>query len=188
MKSTLLTTLIGVFLFSQCSVDRGVIPKVDEQTKIEFLKKLVPHITGTWDIKKVHIKRQSSPYHAELKLNRDTTLIDFATLTLALSSTQYGSEPSRYEGEIRYKAKKYPVQFELIAGPWLYNQKKEGSKAYFLIQYNYPPGSSHLVENDEYFLEQIGFMLETFSLETMSGPMIWKGLNRGIEQIDFVKR
>ena len=169
-------------------MDRDVAPKVDEQAKMEYLKNLVPHITGTFDMRKVQIKRQNIASLAEFKLDRDTTLTDFATLTLTLAPVQYGSEFSRYEGEIRYKAKKYPVQFDLIAGPWLYNQKGKGPKAYFLIQYNYPVGTSHLVEDEERFLEKIGLVSDNFSLETTSGPMIWKGSDRAIEQIDFVRR
>ncbi|GHB85196.1 hypothetical protein [Persicitalea jodogahamensis] len=188
MKSKLLITLMSALLFSQCSVDRGFVPKVDEQTRIEYLTKLVPHITGTFDMRKVQIKRQNITPLAEFKLDRDTTLTDFATLTLALAPVQYGSEPKQYEGEVRYKAKKYPVRFDLITGPWLYNQKGKGSKAYFLVQYNYPVGTSHLVEDEERFLEQIGLVSGNFSLETMSGPMIWKGSERAIEQIDFVRR
>ncbi|GAB3162599.1 hypothetical protein [Telluribacter humicola] len=189
MKSKLSVALIGILLFSQCSVDRSIAPKVDyEQARIEFLKELVPHITGTWNMRKIQIKRQNSTYHAELKLKNDTILTNFATLTLTLASGQPDPGSSRYEGNIQYGTKKYPIKLDLIAGSWLYNQKGEGSKGYFLIEYNYPPGTSHIIEKEEKYLEQIGLISENFSLETTSGPMIWKGLNRGIEQIDFIKK
>ena len=72
-------------------------------------------------------------------------------------------------------------------GTWVYSQK--GPQAFLLFNYRFPDGL-HVAEPEEIFLENLGLIYETFSLETTVGQptMKWVGLNRGIQQIDFVKQ
>lgn len=178
----ILTTLV---VFVQCSPDKSVKPTIDnEQASIQLMKELVPQLTGTWTMKQLQIKYKSTTGQNELKIRKDTTLTNFATLTLARASVQNNPIRDRYEGSIQYSTKTYPIRFDLLAGS--FNGK--GPKAYFLLDYNFPIGYSPPTEREAYFLEQIGILLETFALETTSGSMTWHGLNRGIDQIDLVKK
>lgn len=186
MKSSLLLTLVVLGTFIQCSPDKSesVYPTVNhEQTDIQLMKELVPQLTGTWAMKQIRIKYQSRPAQIELKISKDTTLIDLATLTLAPASVQFDPTRTRYEGNIQYSSKTYPVRFDLLAG----SLDKKGPKAYFLLDYNFPVRYSVPTEKEAYFLEQIGLLFETFALDTTTGAMTWRGLNRGIEQIDLIK-
>ena len=187
MKNALLLLLAINLLFSHCSQDKPVNPTIDkDQASIQIMKELAPLLTGTWIMRQLQINYQNSTFQNELRINKDTTLTNFATLTLAPASQQINPTRDRYEGNIQYGTKTYPIRFELLAGPWIFNKK--GPKAYFLLEYNFPAGPARPTEKEEYFLQQIGLLLETFSLETTNETMTWHGLNRGIEQIDFVKK
>lgn len=185
MKNSLLITLVTLSIFIQCSPDKLVKPIItNEQASIQLMKELVLQLTGTWTMKQLQIKYQNSPQQIELKIKKDTTLTNFATLTLARASIQNNPIRDRYEGSIQYSTKTYPIRFDLLAGPL----NGKGPKASFLLEYNFPVGYSGTTEKEAYFLEQIGILLETFALETASGSMTWHGLNRGIDQIDLVKK
>lgn len=187
VKSPLLLVLVILSVFIRCSTEKAVNPTIDkEQASIQLMKELVSQLTGTWNMKQLQIKYQNSTFQNELKIKRDTVLTNFATLTIAPSSQQVDPTRYQYGGSLQYGSKIYPVRFDLLAGPWIFNQK--GPKAYFLLDYNFPIGPSHPTEKEEYFLQQIGLLLETFSLETAPGAMTWYGLNRGIEQIDLIKK
>ncbi|QDK81394.1 hypothetical protein EXU85_23405 [Spirosoma sp. KCTC 42546] len=185
MKNSPLLTLVTLSIFIQCSPDKSVKPVIDnEQASIQLMKELVPQLTGTWAMKQLQIKYQNSPQQIGLKIKKDTTLINFATLTLARASIQNNPIRDRYEGIIQYSTKTYPIRFDLLAG----SLNRKGPKAYFLLDYNFPIGYSGTTEREAYFLEQIGILLETFALETASGSMTWHGLNRGVDQIDLIKK
>ena len=185
MKNSFLLILITLIAFVQCSSDKSVNPTIDqEQATIQLMKELVPQLTGTWTMKQLQIKYQNSTFQNELKISQDTTLTNFATLTLARASLQNNPTRDRYEGSIQYGSKTYPIRFDLLAG----SLDKKGPKAYFLLEYNFPVRYSGPTEKEAYFLEQIGILLETFALETATGSMTWHGLNRGIDQIDLVKK
>lgn len=187
MKNLLWINLFTLTVFVQCSSDKSVSPKMDkDQASIQLMKELVPQLTGTWSMKQLQIKYQNSSSQNELKIKRDTILTSFATLTLARASVQNNPTRDRYEGTIQYGAKAYPIRFDLLAGPWIFSQK--GPKAYFLLEYNFPVGYSGQTEKETYFLERIGLLLETFALNTSPDGMTWQGLNRGINQIDLVKK
>ncbi|RRB04538.1 hypothetical protein [Larkinella rosea] len=188
MKNGLLLLLATSLLCIQCSLDKPVIaPKIDkEKASIQLMKELVPQLTGTWTIRQLQIKYQHSQFQNELKIRKDTILTNFATLTLARASQQIDATRDRYQGYIQYGPKTYPIRFDLLAGPWIFSKK--GPKAYFLLEYNFPVGTSHSTEKEEYFLQQIGLLLENFSLETAKDSMIWHGLNRGIAQIDLIRK
>lgn len=91
-----------------------------------------------------------------------------------------------YDGTIQYGSKTYPVQFDMWPGTGILSQK--GPQAFLLFGYRFPDGL-HITEPEEEFLEKLGLINETFSLETTVGQptMKWVGLNRGIERIDFIK-
>lgn len=187
MKNSFLLTLITFVVFIRCSSDKSVNPTVDqEQVSIQLMKELAPQLTGTWTMKQLQIKYLSTTGQNEINISKDTTLTSFATLTLAPALMQSNPTRGRYEGNIQYASKTYPVRFDLISGPWVFNKK--GPKAYFLLEYNFPVGYSAPTEKETYFLEQIGLLLETFALDTTTGTMTWQGLNRGIKQIDFIKK
>ncbi|WP_080057252.1 hypothetical protein [Spirosoma aerolatum] len=187
MKNFLWISLLTLTVFVQCSSDKSVSPKMDnDQASIQLMKELVPQLTGTWSMRQLQIKYQNSTFQNELNIKRDTTLTSFATLTLARALVQNNLTRDRYEGTIQYGVKTYPIRFDLLAGPWIFNQK--GPKAYFLLEYNFPVGYSGPTEKEAYFLQQIGLLLETFALDTRPEGMTWQGLNRGINQIDLVKK
>lgn len=195
MKNKLLILLASSLLLGQCSPDKAAMltPKIDkDQASIKLMKELIPQLTGTWTMRQTQIKAQNSTFHGELKIKKDTTLINFATLTFAPSSVQYTPTQTRYEGYIHYGSNYYPIRFELLAGPWIFNQK--GPKAYFLLDRHVPAGNSQPTVQpslpEVYFLQQIGLIYETFSLDITSGQstMVWRGLNRGMEQIELVKK
>ncbi|MBD2705315.1 hypothetical protein IC229_32150 [Spirosoma sp. BT702] len=184
MKNTLLASLTIVVVFVQCASDKSVKPTVDnEQASSQLMKELVPQLTGSWTMKQLRIKSINNSGQNELKIRKDTTLTNFAILTLARASLQNNPIRDRYEGSIQYASKTYPIRFDLLAGAIA----GKGPKAYFLLEYNFPVGYSGPTEKEAYFLERIGILLETFALETVSGSMTWHGLNRGIDQIDLVK-
>lgn len=187
MKIRLLLLLVTFFLFNQCSQDKSISPKIDKnKASIELMNELRPQLTGTWVVKQLQIKPQNSTFHGELGIRKDTTLTNFARLDIAPNPIQFSPTSTRYIGHLQYGSKNYPIRFELLAGPWIFSQK--GSKAYFLLDYNFPIGPSRPTEREEYFLQQIGLMLETFSLNIATDQlMIWEGLNRGIERIELIK-
>lgn len=185
-KNALILTLTTLVVFGQCSSDKSVRPKVDiDQASRQLMKELVPQLTGTWRMKQLQIKYQNSTFQRELKIKHDTTLTSFATLTLARALVQQSPTGDRYEGTIQYGTRTYPIQFDLLAGPWIFNQK--GPKAYFMLDYNFPVGHSERTE-EAYLLQQIGLLRETFTLDISPNGMTWQGLNRGISQIDLVKK
>ena len=185
MKNTLILIIATLVVFVQCSSDKSVKPTIDnEQASIQLMKELVPQITGTWIMKQLQIKYINNTGQNELKIRKDTTITNFATLTLARASVQNNPIRDRYEGSIQYSTKTYPIRFDLLAG----TLNGKSPKAYFLLDYNFPISYSGNTEKEAYFLEQIGILLETFALETASGSMTWHGLNRGIDKIDLVKK
>jgi hypothetical protein len=188
MKNALFILLATSLFFTQCTDNKPVNPGLDkDQASIQLMNELAPQLTGTWTLKQLQIKYQNSAFQHELKIKKDTLLTNFATLTLARSSHQIDPTSDRYEGHIQYANKTYPIRFNLLAGPWIFNQK--GPKAYFLIEYDFPANTTHPTEKEEYFLQQIGLVLETFSLETTTGQhMVWRGLNRGIEQLELIRK
>jgi hypothetical protein len=189
MKSIILFSIAIIMLFCGCTQERITLPLIDkDQASAKLMKELAPQLVGNWSMSEIRIKHQNSTFHHELKIKNDTILTDFATLSLTLSDTKMDQAPSRYEGYLRYGNNSYPIRMELLAGPWIFNQK--GPKAFFLLDSNFPIGSSHIVKPEEYYLQQIGLLFENFSLEVTAGEptMIWRGLNRGIEQIRFSKK
>ncbi|MFD2572225.1 hypothetical protein ACFSUS_16400 [Spirosoma soli] len=197
MKNYLFTLLITSLLFYQCTQSKEVAPNAPnidyDQESIELMKTLAPQIVGQWKLRQVKIKYQNyNTSQKELKIAKDTTLLDIATLTIVPAAVPRSSprdfRRGEYDGTIKYGNKTYPVQFDMLANAdWIINRK--GPQTFFLFSYRFPNGS-HLTEPEEAFLQKIGLVGDNFSLETTSkqSTMIWRGLNRGIEQIELVKQ
>jgi hypothetical protein len=198
MKTNLLIVSAFLSLISwQCSPDSSSTPsKVEEidydQASSQLMKNLAPHVVGQWTLRQVQVKYQNEYGHNQIKLTRDTTFQNLATLTIVPAVIPRTSpvDPRRgeYDGTISYKNKTYPIQLNMRANPeWIYSKK--GPQTLFLFEYHFPSGS-HLTEPEEAFLQNIGLVGDNFSLETTIGQptMIWRGYNRGIERIDFVRQ
>ena len=103
------------------------------------------------------------------------------------SSCQRDPRNAEFEGTIEYKKKIYLIKFDLLAYyGWI--DKKQGPQATFLFQYN--SKVNHAVEPEENFLEYLGLINDNFNLEVFPDKkkMVWEGLSRGIEKIDFEKQ
>lgn len=200
MKNLFLFFLITAGLFcGQCTRHDTVTPKpvaskIDyDQVSIQLMQNLAPQIVGTWVLQKVHVKHDPKLYVREkVKLTKDSTFLNLAVLTIQLAtvprSIPRDYRRGEFDGTLEYGGKTYPVQFDLRADHgWLVNKK--GPQGIFLFQYHFPNGS-HIVEPEEAFLKDLGLIDDNFSLEVSAGKpaMIWRGFNRGVEQIDLVKR
>lgn len=182
------------FLFSRCSPNEGLSPKVNyDQASIELMQEIQPKIVGQWTLRQVNIKYQDSNYfQKQLKITKDTTFVDFATLSI-IPTNEPRSSPKdlrrgEYDGTIQFGAKTYPIQFDLGSNAeWIYSKK--GPQAFFSLSYKFPVGT-RITESEEKYLEDIGLMGDAFSLELSTDPkkMIWRGLNRGVSRIEMTKK
>lgn len=190
MKSYFSLLLISLsILLSQCISENEVTPeKVDyDAESIKLMTEIAPQIIGKWDLKQVAINTQS--YNGMQRLagiTKDTVFRDFATLdirkALIPSSSPQDFRHPDFEATIEFRGKSYPASFTLMANGERVIENK-GPQAFFLFQFNHPPGSRTPVA-EETFLENLGVM-DNYSLELISGQptMVWKGLNRGVDKI-----
>ena len=197
MKRLFFNVLTISLLFGQCTGDNELSPQKDkidfDQASIQLMEKLAPQIVGTWTLQRVQVKYQNyNTSQRELQITKDTTLSNLATLTIVPAAVPRSSprdlRRGEYDGTIRYGNRTYPVQFDVRSNPgWIVDKK--GPQGYFLFEYRFPDGT-HKVEPEEAFLQNIGLISDNFSLETTSDPkkMIWRGLNRGIDQIELVRQ
>lgn len=186
----------GISLLSllclQCTPDAS--PKSDyDQIAAQVMVDLKPQLVGTWKLRQVQVSPNGLNRLNRLNLTKDSTFQDLAILTIvpAAKPRMTPADPKRgeYDGTIQYKNKTYPIQFDMWPGPRVYSPTQQGPQAFLLFSYRFPDGL-HVAEPEETFLENIGLINETFSLETTAGQptlMRWVGLNREIQQIDFVK-
>ncbi|MFC5411393.1 hypothetical protein ACFPMF_18875 [Larkinella bovis] len=191
--------LVGL-LSSQCTrheiaAPNPRTPRIDyDQVSTQLMQDLATKITGTWILQKVLVKHNPRIYNRTfVKLTRDSTFINLARLTIRPAAVPRSSprdlRRGEYDGAIEYGGKTYPVQFDIRAHhTWLVN--KQGPQGLFLFQYRFPDGSSHTVEPEEAFLADLGLINDNFSLEVGNeqSKMVWRGLNRGVEQIDLVRQ
>lgn len=164
-----------------------------DQESIKLMADLAPKIVGQWTLRLVQIKRQSyNKRQEELNITKDSTLLDFATLIIKPASVPRSSPKDlrrgEYDGTIQYAGKTYPISFDMLANSnWIVNKK--GPQTYFMFGYHFPNGT-RIPEKEEKILDYIGVVGDNFTLEIGSSPnqMIWRGLNRGVERIELVKR
>ncbi|GAB3911454.1 hypothetical protein GCM10028803_52930 [Larkinella knui] len=170
-----------------------VSPKIDyDQVSIQLMQDLAPRIIGTWTLQKVYVKHNPKLYFRDqVKLTKDSTFLNLARLTIRPAavprSIPRDYRRGEFDGTLEYGGKTYPVQFDIRADyGWLINKK--GPQGIFLFQYHFPNGS-RIVEPEEAFLKDLGLIDDNFSMEVSDGQptMVWRGFNRGVEKIDFVK-
>lgn len=195
MKINLLALFALLNLLSWgCSPNEPVAPaKVDyDQASRQLMQELAPQIVGQWNLRQVQIRFKNESGQRELKITKDTTFQNLATLRITPAkiprSSPIDTRRGEYDGTISYGGKTYPISFDMLANPeWIVSKK--GPQTFFLFGYHFPNGS-HITEPEENFLQNVGLVGDNFSLEVVSGEpkMIWRGLNRGVERIDLIKQ
>lgn len=181
-------------LFCQCSQAPDAAPKIDyRQTGITLMQQLTPQLTGTWDLRRVAVKRLPNNYYQDrVGVTKDTVFQNFAVLAIAPAvASRYTPRDPQYgefEGTLQYAGKAFPVYFALRVADE-YASTAQGPQAGFLFEFNYEPGSYPL-DLDRQFLTDLGVVGDNFSLETTPGQpsMVWRGLNRGLDRIELQKR
>lgn len=178
----------------RCSPNESAAPvKVDyDQASRQLMQELAPQIVGRWNLRQVQVKYKNENGQRELKITKDTTFQNLATLTIIPAkiprSSPVDTRRGEYDGTINYGGKTYPISFDMLANAeWIVSKK--GPQTFFLFQYHFPNGS-HIAEPEENFLQNVGLVGDNFSLEVISGQpkMIWRGLNRGVERIDLIRQ
>lgn len=193
MKSyyLLLAVLIGLLLV-QCSGKPDVAPASGyDLVSRNLMQTVAPQLVGTWTLRQVHVSRQNIHAHAQIPLTRDTLFQNFATLTIRRATTPRttpeNAQYPEFEGTLVFRSKSYPVYFQLIANPERVVQQ-QGPQALLLLETNFQSGT-RVMEPEEVFLRNLGFLGENYSLELVDGKpaMIWRGLNRGVDRVEFSK-
>jgi len=181
--------LIVAALSTQCAAPHADPTPSFEEASIAVLREVTPLVAGTWTMERVYVHRQ--PYFSYPQpFPKDTVLHQFATLTLAPAAPT-GSRRDilspTFEGTMSYNGTTYPVAFSLqaIAGRVL---RQEGPPALLLFSYK-GPIALHTTTADEQFLQDIGLINETFTLETTKGQptMTWRGQHQHLDRIEFHK-
>ncbi|RZM30291.1 MAG: hypothetical protein EOO88_01370 [Pedobacter sp.] len=175
-----------------CKKDQQASPeKVDKNKKsVEIMNAIRPKLYGTWIMKRVDVKAILTA-RGEIGIQKDTTLTDFANLTVTLVDNY--SQPlndinNDVTGFLSFRAKAYPVGFRMMASPsWL--SHSTGPQTVALFDYRFPVGT-HIVGADEQYLRYLTVVGDNYTIQVSDDgkTMVWKGLNRAIRQIDFVKQ
>lgn len=201
MKTILFTTCILLALLTwQCTPTNVADPVIPapvtptfnyDQASTQLMTELKPQIVGQWRFRQVQLNHQKSSYYPnQIRLTKDTTFQNLATLTIVPAAVPrtnpVDTRRGEYDGTITYKGKSYPVQFDLLASAdWLVT--KRGPQAFFLFDFRFPNGL-RFPEPEEDFLEAIGIVGDNFSMEITDGqPMVWRGLNRGADRVELVR-
>jgi hypothetical protein len=196
MKNNLLVLSTLLCLLNwQCSPSDPVTTSIKtdyDQVSRQLMEELAPQIIGQWTLRQVQIKYKNEYGQSQIKLTKDSTFLNLATLKIipaAIPRTSpVDTRRGEYDGTITYGSKTYPISFDMLANAeWIVSKK--GPQTFFSFQYHFPNGI-HLAEPEEVFLQNIGLTGEVFTLETTIGQptMIWRGLNRGIERIELVRQ
>ena len=195
MKANLLMSCILLSLLSwQCTFgDETAPPKLDyDQASRQLMQELAPQVVGQWNLRQVQIKYKNEDGQRQLKITKDSTFQDLATISIIPArvprSSPVDNRRGEYDGTISYGGKTYPISFDMLAQPeWIVSKK--GPQTFFFF-HCYNPNASHLSEPEQNFLRNIGLVDENFSLEMISGQprMIWRGYSRGIERIDLIRQ
>jgi hypothetical protein len=183
--------LMGLILvFSQCTNRDEVTPeKIDyDEESAKLMKEVAPQVLGQWNLQQVHIKIQKkNEYHqSKLRLTRDTVFQNLGTLEIRRAAVPaFSSDDVRYpafDGTLHFRGKALPVRLEMRAHHDRVVEKI-GPQALFSLQYSFGV-SSRSPQPEDMFLDDLGLIHDNYSLELVTGqPMIWRGLNRGVEKI-----
>ena len=192
MKKVLGLILVFSLILVACKKDEGVELKeqIDySKASIQLMDSIRPKLSGVWNMKEVNLK-VFPPMTNEIGITEDTTLKDFAVLyitTVDNSSQDFYPEHNDVTALLKFKDKTYPVGFTMMATPTRI-VKKTGPQVFTLFQYRFQDGS-HVTENEEAYLWNLGLIGENYSIEISSDgkTMVWKGLSRAIKSIYFVK-
>ena len=159
------------------------------KASIELMDSIRPKLTGRWNMKEVNVK-VFPPYSIEVGIYKDTTLKDFAVLDITSVdnySQEFNLEHNDVTGVLRFKSKVYPVGFRMMSNATRI-VKKVGPQVFTLFEYRFPVGS-HVTEKEESYLWNLSLIGENYSIEISPDgkTMVWKGLNRAIKDIQFIK-
>lgn len=191
----LFSMFITVLILSACN-KKNDLPVTEPEQKIDFntasislMDSIRPKLFGSWVIKQLDVTPFPSSTN-EIGIFKDTTIYNFATLNINSinNSSYYNQVHNDVTGSINFRSKTYPVGFTLFAASnRIYD--KIGPQFFSLFEYRFQSGS-HTTEYEESYLQYITLVGENFSIEISQdgNKMIWKGLNRGIKNIQFVKK
>ena len=195
MKKVAGSFLISLLAFSACKKDLVEEVKVDPlteniQASIQLMDTIRPKLLGTWSMKEVDVK-VFPPFTSDAGIKNDTTLKDFAVLNISSvdNSSQYFYKINNdVKGVLKFKDKTYPVGFTMMPTVTRISNKT-GPQVSTLFEYRFSDGS-HIVEKEEAYLWDLGFIGENYSIEISSDgkTMVWRGLSRAIKSIYLVKR
>lgn len=194
MKTHFLFIGIISLLFGQCTQPESAAPKIDfDKESVKLMSGIAPKLIGKWTMQEVAIRYKKGDYYQnQAQITKDTVLENIATLTInPVSKSRYDPPQAKhpeFEGSIQYGTKTYPIYFSLLASAGRI-VNKTGPQASFLFEYNFPIGS-HLVEPEEAYLKNVGIVNDNYSVEIVDGQpvMIWRGANRGVDQIRLVRK
>ncbi|SDZ80870.1 hypothetical protein [Pedobacter hartonius] len=199
MKRVAGLAFIFCFILLGCKKDKGAAQDIEKagsnktdytKESIKAMENLRPKLYGTWSMEKITVKPVLSAA-GELGFKRDTTLLNLASLNI--DRVDYSSQPGNLTrndvtGMLKFKTKSYPVGFRMLATPtWI--TEGIGPQTFALFEFRFPVGS-HLTETEEAYLSNLTLIGENYSINMSKDgkTMIWKGLNRAIESIEFVRK
>jgi len=199
MKRVAGLVFIFCFILSGCKKDKGALEDVEKagSDKIDYTKESIkvmedlrPKLYGIWSMEKIKVKPVLSAA-GELGFKRDTTLLNLASLDI--SRVDYSSQSANLTsndvtGVLKFRTKSYPVGFRMLASPtWMTNGV--GPQTFALFEFRFPVGS-HPTETEEAYLWNLTLIGENYSINMSKDgkTMVWKGLNRAIESIEFVRK
>ena len=192
MKKTIVTLFVSCFFLFACKKNQSVVVEKEinfDQASIKLMDSVRPRLSGTWNMKEVAVK-YFAPFTSEIGILKDTTLNDFAAITITSIdnfSNEFYKSSNQVTGVINFKTKTYPIGFRLISNPErIY--RKTGPQMLTLFEYRFTNGS-HKTEVEEAYLMNLTLIGENYSIEINPDgkTMVWKGLNKAIKSIKFVK-
>jgi hypothetical protein len=191
MRSTITLAFVFCLIFSACKKKENIIleEKIDfNEASVKLMDTIRPDLYGTWKMKEVNVK-PFAPQTSEIGIYKDTTLIDFAILNITSVNnySKYNQVSNDVTGVLEFQHKSYPVGFTMRAtGDRIF--KKQGPQIFALFEFRFLVGS-HPTEKEEDYLQSLTLIGNNYTIEISSDgqKMVWKGLNRAIKEIQFVK-
>lgn len=180
--------LAGLLILFACQKNNSL-PKKEkidwDKESIALMDSMRPKLLASWKMKSVSV-RPFAPYTSEIGIYKDSILYDFAELDLnQVNNSGYYQRGNDVLGVIRFKSKRYPVGFRMLANSDRILYKK-GPQAVALFEYRFPVGT-RITEPEEDYLSNLTLINDNFDIEISSNGkvMIWKGKSRAIKNIRF---
>ncbi|EOR96353.1 hypothetical protein ADIARSV_0458 [Arcticibacter svalbardensis MN12-7] len=193
MRRIIILVFVSCLTLLACKKKEDVVLAIDEldynEESIKLMDSIRPNFLGTWNMKEIKVKA-FAPFTTEIGIYKDTILNDLAVLELTgvdNYSQQYYNENNDITGVLKFRNKIFPVGFTMrSSGERIL--KKIGPQAFALFEYRFPVGS-HPSTIEEDYLGNLSLLAEVYSMEMSPDgkTMVWKGLNRAIKEIQFVK-